>query len=189
MKAYEDISADDKALIDYYEQGNCFFFDKPHYAAHSSSIHAYPAIFAGNPVFFMIPSEYDSPDYANTINDYISMWPLQWNLTNNRLPPGEATALIDRWGNDYHTWIPKEIAEASYGMFRAFAVPISDFEIHHTIVTLALKYDLEMPTGLKPDIVVTNVESTETYYDDYATSVPPFSPSALSTSFYLLSLV
>jgi len=187
LKAYEEIIADGQALVDFYAQGNCFIFDLPPYAG-GAAMHAYPGIHEDKLKFFVIPAEYDNADTEH-IAHYVTMHPIIWNLKNNRIPNHEARVIIDRWGNDYSTWIPAQVNHTSYGMFRAFAIPMSDFEIEQTQVNLALKHDEDDPALFKADIVVTNVESSAVYYDDYATPVPPYKASVLSTSFYLLSLV
>jgi hypothetical protein len=186
IKDYKDLLVDSTALVDLFAQGNCFLYELPENVAGSDAIHAYPVIFEGNLVFLTIPSKYDTEDYAANINDYVTPYPAMWNLTTNRIPQKEARILIDAWGNDYSTWIPAKCTETD-AMFRVFSIPMSDFEIAETQVNLALKPDAETPVTFNADIVVTNREQSDVYYDDFAKPIPPY-PLNATESFYLLTL-
>ncbi len=61
-------------LIDYFGQGNCFLYDfTVAMGVGSDYVHAYPAIYLDQLVFLMIPSKYDTPAYAATINNYVAV--------------------------------------------------------------------------------------------------------------------
>jgi len=189
MKAYNLILDNSVLLVDAFKQGSYFYFDLPSYAATSASMHAYPGIHAGKLKFFLIPSNYDAHGVPN-IENYITVCAVERNLQGNRIPDREAAALVTCWDNNYETWIPDEVTNSPYGMFKAFSIPMADFEVINTRINLALKPSATATSSFTADVVVTNVEQTDTYYDDFAQSVPPYpTPSALTSGFYLLSLV
>ncbi|MES2485532.1 MAG: hypothetical protein V4581_06235 [Bacteroidota bacterium] len=188
MKAYNLILGNSALLVDKFKQGSYFYFDLPSYASTSSNIHAYPGIHEGKLKFFLIPSNYDAHGVPH-IESYVTVCAVERNLEGNRIPDREAAALVSCWDSNYETWIPDEVTNSPYGMFQAFSIPMGDFEVTNTRVNLALKPSATAVSSFQADIVVTNDAGSDVYYDDYATSVPPFSPSALSASFYLLSLV
>jgi hypothetical protein len=60
-------------LIEYFGQGNCFLYNfTTTMGVGSSHVHAYPAVKNGQLIFLMIPSKYDTPAYAATINNYVT---------------------------------------------------------------------------------------------------------------------
>ncbi|KAF2519587.1 hypothetical protein E0W68_04380 [Flavobacterium salilacus subsp. salilacus] len=190
---WKNISRDGKALVTYFEQGNCFFFDISNYSASSSTeitedIHAYPGIYNDSLIFMLIPSQYDNEAYAKDISQYVSVSPVFWSLGGGRIPEGEAKHRMERWNNHYKTWVPKQ-AETADGIFLAFKIDAEDFEMPDSQVNFALRANLDDPFGHAiADLVVTNKDETRVFYDDYVEPVPPFSASASVESFYLLQL-
>lgn len=191
MKAYNAILNDTDSLIGAFKQGSYFEYTLYTTMATSTHVHAYPGIDEnGKLLFFMIPSEFDNAgtDHIETYVQpcYMMQVPLGGG---NRIPNFEAQAMCNRWLDEFQTWIPDEVTHTEHGLFQAFQIPFEDFEVSGTWVNLALRLDPLATTGRKADVVVTNLTETDVYNDDYAQSVPPFGPSALQSSFYLLSLV
>ncbi len=190
INKWKDISRNGEALVTYFEQGNCFFFDINVYKKVEvlEDIHAYPGIFDGRLIFMLIPSQYDNEAYADTISDYVTPSPVLWSLAGGRIPESMARDRIERWNKNYKVWTQKQAATTD-GMFLAFKIDAEDFEMPDSQVNLALRKDpVDLLALSIADMVVTNKDESKVFYDDYATPVPPFSPSALSESFYLLSL-
>lgn len=188
----EAIITNNTSLISFLGQGNSFTFTLPGYASGSSELHVYPAIDDEDYlVFLVIPSEYDDHAYDSDFNDYVSVCKATWNASSAngtvsgsgtmRITAIDATKRMGDWDSDYTTWVPLQTATTD-GMFMAFSVPTASFEVSETAVHLGL---IDDPTLDKADMVVINRTSAATYYDNYAQSVPPFTPSA---NFYLLSL-
>lgn len=185
---WKAISHDSNALLDVLGQGDCFYYKFDNYGSQiQQSIHAYPGIHNNEFKFFMIPAEYDTEQYAEELDKYITVCPVFQNPpTSNRLPESEAKARIDLWKNEYKTWVPKQAA-SNDGIFLAFKIDAIDFEVSETLLNLALKLD-NNPTKFKADIIVTNKTATEVVYDDYAQPVPPYGATASASSFYLLQI-
>lgn len=191
INKWKDVSRDGEALVSYFEQGNCFFFDINVYKKVEvlEDIHAYPGIFDGRLIFMLIPSQYDNEAYADTISNYVTPSPVLWSYTGGgRIPEGVAKDRIERWNKDYKVWTPKQ-ASSTDGMFLAFKIDAEDFEMPNSQVNMALRKDPKDPLALSiADMVVTNKDETKVFYDDFARPVPPYSPSAAPESFFLLQL-
>ena len=178
-------------LLEYFGQGNCFLYNFVQAMGTGSDyVHAYPAVKNGQFIFLMIPSKYDTPAYATTINNYVTECDVALQLKDNRISKKEASKRITAWNNNYTTWTPAQVASA-VGMFQAFAIHVSDFEPAANptrTINFGLIYNASLPQLYTADLIVTNVEMTATYYDDMVTTVPPFSTTAAQSSFYLLQL-
>lgn len=184
---WKAIQHDGTALVHYFKQGNCFFYKFDNSGKSSESVHAYPGIFQGDLYFFLILAEYDCAEYSAHIENYISACPVLFNLGSNRLPPSIAKTRIKLWDNEYPTWVPNQAATAD-GIYLAFDIEVEDFEVSDTQLNFALRATGEETTVYAADMIVTNRDSTEVYYDDFSHPVPPFTPTASAESFYLLQL-
>lgn len=193
---WEAIKNDNQKLTNALDQGNSFTFKLPSYASQSQYIHAYPGIHNSDLVFLLIPSDYDNSSYNANFDNYTTVCQIKKSataptsttvstVTSARISATEAQNRIDDWDNNYRTWIPRQTATPD-GIFQAFAIPITGFEVAESLVNLGLK---NSSGGIEvADIVVTNKTSTTIYYDDFANPVPPFSPASPQSSFYLLQL-
>lgn len=182
------ISHDSDALLDVLAQGDCFHYRFENNGTEQESIHAYPGIHNNELKFFMIPAEYDTEQYESELDKYITVCTVVPSppTSSHRILEAEAKARMDRWKDDYKTWVPKQAA-TSDGIFLAFNINTEDFEVADTVLNLALKLD-NNPTKMKADMIVTNKTVSEVFYDDYTEPVPPYTATASSTSFYLLSM-
>lgn len=172
-----------------FEQGNSFKYTRPSYFNPLEETHVYPGISEGDLVFFVIPAEYDSPAYENEIADYTVMCRAGFNVgggSDHEITEAEAQARMWAWENYHEAWVPLQIATVD-GIFEAFSVAGQDFESEEVVMTLGLKQSLEEKQTFLADLVVTNEKKNVYVYDDYVQPVPPFSATALSNSFYLLS--
>jgi hypothetical protein len=178
-------------LIEYFGQGNSFLYNfTTTMGVGSSHVHAYPAVKNGQLIFLMIPSKYDTPAYAATINNYVTECDVTTMLRDDRIPKKEATKRMTAWNNNYASWVPMQTA-TSAGMFQAFAIKVEDFEPNadaNRKINFGLIFNPALPQQYTADLIVTNVEMTATYYDDMAQAVPPFGATAAQSSFYLLQL-
>lgn len=187
IATWEAIRPNSALLLNYLGQGNFFTFEFPDYPKTSPSIHAYPGIYEDKLYFFLIPSEYDKQEYSEEIYKYTTVCPIRFLLggEEDRITDVEARKRINAWKKNYKTWVPVQVASET-GIFMAFSIPSQDFECLDAQVTFGLKVKPEMPGGFEVDLIVTNNMGKEIYYDDFVTSVPPFSASLLPNSFYLL---
>jgi len=178
-------------LIEYFGQGNCFNYNFiQQMGVGSDYVHAYPAVKNGQFIFLMIPSKYDTPAYAATINNYVTECDVALQLKDNRISKKEASKRIKAWNDNYVTWTPGQVSSPA-GMFQAFAIQVSDFEpaaSSNRTINFGLIAAATLSQQFIADLIVTNVEMTNTYYDDMSEVVPPFSTTAAQSSFYLLQL-
>ena len=193
LKEWQNARSESGKLVDYLSQGNCFNFT--HYKCDEPSLywHAYPGIYNGELKAFVIPSAYDKED-THDIASYVEVCNIFYDPSNAILPQtsdriSAETAIrrADRWEKDYAKWIPKKVA-TNEGVFKAFAIPSQDFVTPDVKVRFALRTDAGQPMDYQADMIVACNED-KTIYEDYATPVPPYSPSISQESFYLLSLV
>ena len=136
----------------------------------------------------MIPSKYDTEQYESELDKYITVCPVVPSppTSSHRILEAEAKERIDRWKENYKSWVPKQ-AETSDGIFLAFNIGVEDFEVADTVLNFALKLDSN-PTKYKADMIVTNPTVTEVFYDDFVTPVPPYGATVSANSFYLMQL-
>lgn len=184
---WEAIRPNSESLIEQLDQGNYFMFEFPSYPKVSPSIHAYPGVYEGKFYFFLIPSEYDKEEYSAEIDLYTTVCEVKRLLggEEDRITEAEAKRRINAWKKNYKTWVPKQV-ESPIGIFMAFSIPSQDFECLNAQVNFGLKVSPESPGGYQVDLVITNNMGKEIYYDDFVTSVPPFSATILPQNFYLL---
>lgn len=194
---WEAIRPDSIQLLEYLDQGSFFNFNRQVYPKTSPFIHAYPGIYEGKLYFFLIPSEYDKEVYSDEIDKYVTVC----DVTNtigvidqsqiltatgqNRITETEAKKRMTAWKKNYKTWVPKQVASA-IGVFKAFSIPSEDFVFNTAQINFALKVTPELPGGFEADLIIISSNGKETFYDDFVTPVPPFSPSLMPESFYLL---
>lgn len=194
---WEAIRQDNAQLLQYLDQGSFFNFNRQVYPKVSPSIHAYPGIYEGKLYFFLIPSEYDKEEYSDEIDKYVTVCDVT-DITaiidesqiltvtgQNRITETEAKKRINAWKKNYKSWIPKQVASA-IGIFKAFSIPCDDFVFNTAQINFALKVSSELPGGFEADLIIISNNGKETFYDDFVTPVPPFSPSLAPESFYLL---
>lgn len=184
LNNWKALNHDGLKLVHFLSQGNCFYYSFK--ASSSESIHAYPGIHNGELKFFLIPAEYDSPEYADDIAQNVTVCPVIWSYGSNRLPESVAKERIKMWDEHYKTWVPQQAA-TNDGIFLAFNIQSQDFEVTDTQLNLALRHD-DNPTRMKADMIVTNTSLSDVAYDDYAQPVPPYGLTASAESFYLLQL-
>lgn len=182
------IRSDKEQVIRYLGQGDFFTLDVPTYPIVSPSIHAYPGIYNGILYFFLIPSEYDKEQYSDTIDEYTTICKVVGLLggEQDRITDLEAKKRISAWKRNYKTWATDQIA-SPIGIFMAFSIPASDFECVCPQVNFGLKVKPAMPGGFQADLIITNINGQQVFYDDFVTPVPPFSATIVPESFYLLS--
>ena len=183
---WQAIRQNNPKLIGYLSQGNCFDYNFPRTQSLTSSyIHAYPGIYLEKLYFFMIPSAYDNAATTN-IAQYVTVCPVITGNTSNRIPQSVAKARMQLWNANYQAWVPVQTSTTN-GIFKAFALETQDFEVIPTKVNFGLKAIAGAAiVNYEADLIVTNVDGTQTYYDDFARPVPPYSPSTLESSFYLM---
>lgn len=193
LQKWEDIRHNSPELVSYLSQGNCFSFTNNQYQDTSKYMHAYLGINEGKLKMFVIPSAYDNENTAD-IAKYVEICdvfsdptPLVNPLNSDNIPAATAIKRVDRWDKDYAEWVPKKIVTPD-GIFKAFAIPTQDFVTPEVKVHFALQDEVGQPMGYNADMVVACKEE-KTIYEDYATPVPPYSPSIVKASFYLLSQV
>lgn len=176
---------DNAALISLFQQaGNTFFYTKPAYASGCTKLHLYPAVHNNVLYFFVIPDTYDKPEYATSFNEYVECCPVTESLLgdDHEISSLVAQERINRWANNYTTWIPRQNTTA-VGMFRAFNMDYTDVIAPQGRITLGLTL---MPDPDKADLIVTNYVREGIKYEDYTSPVPPFGSTAEAASFYLL---
>lgn len=196
INAYTAILGNSTELVNKFQQGGCYSYTVQQFPYASSHIHAYPALLDGELNFFMIPSHYDTPEYAETFNEYVQPCEVFWTALENDPPPGQeinpATAeqRIQDWNTMYETWIPNRVTAAGPGMFQAFQIGIDDFTEPEVYVHLGLRKITKPTLKYEPDLIVINsdIKTQAVSFDDFVKPVPPFGASAAASSFYLLSL-
>jgi hypothetical protein len=186
IAAWGAISHNGSAMVSQFAQGNSFIINMPVYAASSPYMHVYLGIYQGQLTFFVIPSNFDTAQYSGTINNYVTVCDAIWTLQGgtDRITAAQAHLRMDTWQQHYGTWVPAQAATTN-GVFRAFSIPMGDFEAPTCNLVLGLKVNASATMGYDPDMIVINPMATTTYYDDFVEPVPPFSATALSSSFYL----
>lgn len=158
----------------------------------SNYLHAYAGIYEEQLYFFLIPSEYDSPDSKAVadITTHINARPVQIGVGNGgqELPEKEAQERIDNWDNDVKEWIAVQI-NAPEGIFQAFAIPTDYIKEKVSIpydADFALRTSAAAASGYVADLVIVDRELKKSVYYDTVRPVPPFAP--LEGDFYLLQL-
>lgn len=169
--------------------GNSFIYEVQTYPLPTDKLHMYPGVVVDKATkakklcFFVIPKEYDNAGTVD-IQNYIKVCPVGNFLQGGQIPDPVAQERINRWANNYPTWIPWQNNKIDR-VFLAFQVDRSDFEADSCNVTLGLTLD---PDPDRADLIVTNYMTQAVVYDDYSIPVPPYGPSATSASFYLLNM-
>ena len=188
IQAWGAIHHNGSAMVQMFQQGNSFLYSLPNYAAGSPRVHVYPGIYQNNLLFFVIPSNYDSAQYAATINNYVTVCDARWftSGTHDRITFAEAHDRIERWHNHYHNWVPAR-ANTVNGVFQAFSIPIQDFETTDVGMVLGLKLQLGETMDQKADMIVVNqMPNRKIYFDDFVRSVPPYGATENPSDFYLM---
>lgn len=189
IRAWNDARTNATDIVNYLDTGNCFFFTPPSYAKGIGEMHVYPGVIEGNLIFFVIPAHYDNSKYHSTFEQYTTICPALWCLGGGRLPDHIARERIARWDDNYRDWASYQVDHTAHGIFQAFIVDEDDFEAEECQVHMGLRLNPIDP--LLPDIadmIVCNKIDTQVFYDDFATVVPPYPPSAQSSEFYLLEM-
>ena len=181
-----DPKAADAMVSAFQQGGNCFSYTLDEYSQKCELLHLYPGIYKNELYFFVIPADYDKEEYKDVLYKYTTPCKVYFNLGSNQIPDTVAKARIDRWKENYKSWIPTQ-AKSPVGMFQAFVLEVGDFELKETLVTMGLLSDKTYNLD-RADLIVTNQDDDLVLYDDAASVVPPYGPSALTTDFYLLSL-
>jgi hypothetical protein len=189
IQAWGNITKNASAMLPLFAQGNSFVFNMPTHIANSPSMHVYLGIVnvqgTNKLMFFSIPSNLDNASTPN-IHLHVVVSPAIWVYGGGRILAAEALARIDRWADNYQTWVPARAATA-VGVFRAFDIPMEDYESSQSNLILGLKLEPTETLGQQADMIVKNVENSNIYYDDFVQAVPPYSPVAQASSFYLMS--
>lgn len=168
------------------DSGDSFTYALDQYSEVSELLHLYPGIYKGKLYVFVIPAEYDKEEYLGSFYKYTVSCEVNYNLQSNQIPEGVAKARMDRWKNQYKTWIPQQVSSA-VGMFQVFTLEPADFELKKSIVNMGLLSPKHESLD-RADLIVTNIDGDTVIYDDAAGVVPPYGPSAAATNFYLLNL-
>jgi hypothetical protein len=185
---YADICQDADILAAYFENGNCFYYEVPENAYESEFIHVYPGVENGVMKLFVIPSQFDKEVYEQTIQHHVQVCTLMWNLRNkDRITASEARYQIDLWANDNPQWLTHKVS-SEYGVFKAFQIPIQDFEEPLVEIYFGLRPNGEYGIAYDADLIVTNREGRITHFDDFSQPVPPYGAAASSSDFYLLEM-
>lgn len=182
----KDPDAADGMVSLFQHAGNCFAYTLNEYSEKCELLHLYPGVYKNQLYFFVIPADYDKEEYKDVLYKFTTPCKVYLNLGSNQIPDGEAKARINRWKENYKSWIPEQ-AKAPVGMFQAFVLEVGDFELNETVITMGLLSDKSYNLD-RADLIVTNQEDDLVLYDDAASVVPPFTPSATTNDFYLLSL-
>jgi hypothetical protein len=187
IENYQNILNDSVALTTLFSQGHWFNYTKEHFEHHSSHVHAYPGMLGGHLVFLMIPSAYDHEGTKN-IQDYVQLCPILTGERSNRISSKTALARINRWKDNYPTWIESQVT-TEYGMFQAFDIDHQDFEEEIVSISLGLKSEVSGAfTFDRADLIVENDSPNALVFDDFARPVPPFGAVASANNFYLLTI-
>jgi hypothetical protein len=189
ISKWNEIRFDAEKVIKQLEDGNCFFFSPSDYDDESQYIHAYPGIHDQWLTFFLIPAKYDTAEYRETFNQYVTVCPTMWNLSSGRIPDFIARERMHRWNTHYKAWAKIQVDETTDGIFQVFLIDREDFEVQECQVNMALREDYDNPLGHAiADMIVTNKTDTEVFYDDFSKAVPPYGPAAVVNDFFLLEL-
>lgn len=190
IQAWGAITKNASAMLPLFGQGNSFVFNMPQHLANSTSMHVYLGVVnvqgTNRLKFFSIPSSYDNASTPNIHNHVVicdAIW--VYGGGSDRILAAEAHARIDRWQDNYQTWVPARAATA-VGVFKAFDIPIQDYEASQSNVILGLKLEPLETLGQQADMIVKNVQNNVTYYDDFVRPIPPFGGSAAVSDFYLM---
>jgi hypothetical protein len=185
---WNNICHDGELLGTYFEQGNSFLYEAIDYPIPSPHFHAYPGIWEGQLLFFVIPSSYDKPEYEDTLNEYTQAYPVTWGLNGSHtLPDPIAEARMHRWTEHYKNWAKTEVKKPA-GMFKAFQVPADDFGSDYVQVVFGLQ--LVGHEGImSADLICASVDAKAYVikYDDFTQPVPPFTATLTEDSFYMLN--
>lgn len=190
IQAWGAITKNASAMLPLFAQGNSFVFDMPQHLAGSTSMHVYLGVVnvAGTNrlKFFSIPANYDNastPNIHNHVVECDAIW--VYGGGSDRILAAEAHARIDRWQDNYQTWVPAR-ATTTNGVFKAFKVPIQDYEALTSNVILGLKLEPLETLGQAADIIVKNIQNNVTYFDDFTRPIPPYDAAATPQEFYLM---
>lgn len=182
----EAAEKDVNAIIKGFEKGNCFYFDRPKDLPERGVVHIYPGLMDTQIYFFVIPQEYDNAAYADSWEKYMQGYEVTWNLAGNRIPEEEARTRVVFWDEGHEEWLPA--AQKAGGIFLVFTIENIDFEVEKSIVNMALRKDVNFETDFVADMIVTNVDNTAVYYDDFGKPCPPICNASAMQGYYLLSL-
>ncbi len=167
-------------IIDRLISNKASFTFNVYFTKKSTYIHAYPGVFEGKLIIFLIAAEFDKYIYRNTLEKYISIaYPedLKLNL-QDEIDKKEALIRISNWKKQVKTWIPKQ-ASSETGFFKCYLIPANDLKSKQSIAYFALK-SVDTVTQYDADLIITNeanvdVTNAEAYYDTVRL-VPPYRP-------------
>lgn len=192
INAWTNIHHNGSAMVSKFYHKNSFAYTLPANTAGSTHVHVYPGIDPqdGELKFYVILSAYDKPSTGANVGSYVTECTAYYTVsgTHDRILSAEAHARVDRWIDNYQTWVPARAA-TTYGVYRAVSIPIQDFETNDVVIVLGLKLEPVETLGQKADMIVVNeMPNRHVYYDDYVQPVPPFYLIEQAQDFYLLQL-
>ena len=192
INAWTNIHHNGSAMVDKFYHKNSFAYTLPTATAGSTHVHVYPGIDpqTGELKFYVILSAYDKPSSGASVGGHVTECTAFYTVagTHDRILTSEAHARVDRWIDNYQTWVPARAATA-YGVYQAVSIPIQDFETHSVTIVLGLKLDPLETLGQKADMIVVNtMPNRHVYYDDFVQPIPPYGLNENPSDFYLLQL-
>lgn len=186
IQNWQLIKNDPEKLVSYFGQGNCFVYDLQSDLNDSHHLHVYPGIHEDQLNFFIIPENYDKPEYAETIEHHVEVRTAMWLLKSHQIDDLVARERIHLWEQNYPVWVPQQV-ETPEGIFLAFIISIQDFIEDQTDVILGLKpVSNAEGNSLKADMIVSNYKPHHLVYEDFVQPVPPFGATSAISDFYLL---
>lgn len=192
INAWTNIHHNGSAMVSKFYHKNSFAYTLPANTAGSTHVHVYPGIDPqdGELKFYVILSAYDKPSTGANVGSYVTECTAYYTVsgTHDRILSAEAHARVDRWIDNYQTWVPAR-ATTAYGVYRAVSIPIQDFETNDVVIVLGLKLEPTETLGQQADMIVVNtMPNRHVYYDDFVRSVPPYGVAEQPSDFYLMQL-
>ncbi len=187
MRSWKTCCGDASKLNGYFGLKNYFIFDC--YDSHKGyPMHIYPGVdAAGKIYYFVISAFYDKLEYRDRLADYIQPCELLTPTANEEITPKEAKERIELWKKLRKTWLEDQVV-MSDGIYKAFYVPVEDVDRlapKNTSFLALSKGENPNKTGYSADMVI----KENLLYFDTVRPVPPFKPTIIEASFYLLSQV
>jgi len=191
IQKWDAVRKTNSEALTYLQQGNCFCFDGMDKGT-STTLHAYCGITDSKLVFYLIPSEFDTPEtQQEVILNKIITCPVQRIVGESpEIPEEEAKRRIKYWKADLEEWLPQQIS-SEFGLFEAFAIPVADVMGSDGNANTLLKYTAyfaleKSPSaaGYSADLVL--LDNHDNVFYDTVRPVPPFPPK--DGIFYLLDI-